>query len=271
MPAIYAHEKFGAMVLENLPDFEKERIGIYPDEFRMGLQGPDFFFFYWAIFKNKINRWGKYYHRMDCYSFMERAVEVIQTYGKESPQYSYILGFICHFALDTGCHPYVAEAMEKTGCGHAEIEGDFEHLLLMHDRYVPHKYPLGELVPAEQKITEAMQPFYPEVSFKEIRKGVEGMKKVKNFLFAPAAGKRLLLTMMMYGTTKHKKLKGHVISSRPNRKCRQEAKRLYRLLKKSVPVGVELIENFSQACTGAVLSETFHQDFYGRSKKERED
>ena len=264
MPSIYAHEKFGAMVLENLPDSEKEIIRKYSDEYRIGLQGPDFLFFYHPLFKNKISKMGKYYHRMDCYQFMEQALDVVRTYGTDSPQYSYILGYICHFSLDSSCHPYVAEAMVETGCGHAEIEGDFEQLLLMHDRYVPHKYPSAELVPTGQKIVEAMQPFYVKLSLEEIGRAMEWMKKMKEILFAPGFLKRAGLDMIIYGSFQHKKLKGHMMLPRPNKKCRKQVKRLYRILKKTVPKGVELIDNFSLACEGGMLSEEFHKDFYGR-------
>ena len=46
MPALYAHNKFGKLVIPKLPSTIKETVRKYPNEFRMGLQGPDFLFFY---------------------------------------------------------------------------------------------------------------------------------------------------------------------------------------------------------------------------------
>ena len=42
----YAHNKFGKLVIPKLPSTIKETVRKYPNEFRMGLQGPDFLFFY---------------------------------------------------------------------------------------------------------------------------------------------------------------------------------------------------------------------------------
>ncbi len=265
MPAIYAHEKFGALVRKQLPPEEQAIINRYPQAFRIGLQGPDFMFFYRAFKGNKIIRKGHFYHHRDAYLFMKKAQRIIRHYGKDSSQYSYLLGFICHFSLDTICHPYVAQAMEQTGCSHGEVEGCFDQLLLIKDGYKPQKYKLAKLVPKDRETVKAMKAFYPDLSEKKIRKSLVWMCYIKRMLYAPGILKRGLLRMLMIITGNYKKYKGHIMSPRLNRKCKEEAGHLYRLLKQAVPVSIALVGNFSNACEGKKLSPIFHKDFYGKN------
>ena len=48
MPALYAHDRFGRKVLEQLDGELFDIISKYYTQFQIGLQGPDIFFFYKA-------------------------------------------------------------------------------------------------------------------------------------------------------------------------------------------------------------------------------
>ena len=50
MPCIYAHNSFGKEVQKILPKPLKNTIRRHPAAFRIGLQGPDFLFFYHLMF-----------------------------------------------------------------------------------------------------------------------------------------------------------------------------------------------------------------------------
>ncbi|MFQ9515752.1 MAG: zinc dependent phospholipase C family protein [Eubacterium sp.] len=265
MPSLYAHNKFGKFVISKLPADMKAVIKKYPRSFRIGLQGPDFLFFYKAFSKNKINQIGVYYHHHDVFPFMEHAVDVIKEYGTDSSQYSYILGFICHFALDNGCHPYINAAMGQTGCGHVEIEGDLDQMILASEDFAPEYYPLHILVPADSATAESMSPFYESLTVNTIYSSLKWMKFIKRFFVAPGILKRSFIDLLMYATLHHKRLNGHVIQPTANRKCRKETKHLYKLLKHTVPDAVKLINSFNWALMGNSLSDEFHKDFNGNT------
>ena len=46
MPALYAHNRFGQKVLEQLKGELKDIVTAHDTQFKIGLQGPDIFFFY---------------------------------------------------------------------------------------------------------------------------------------------------------------------------------------------------------------------------------
>lgn len=263
MPSIYAHNKFGKLVIAKLPREIKEVIRKYPNSFRIGLQGPDFLFFYKAFSINKITRLGVYYHHHDTYPFMEHALDVIRDYGTDSSQYSYLLGFICHFALDNACHPYVNAAMEQTGCGHVEIEGDLDQMILSSEDFIPEFYPMHRLVPTDFATAGSMVPFYESLTLDTIQTSLIWMRRIKRFFVSPGILKRSFIDLAMHATLHYKRLNGHVIQPTANKKCRKETKYLYKLLKAAVPDAVKLINNFNWALMGNSLSDEFHKDFNG--------
>ena len=62
----------------------------------------------------------------------------------------------------------------------------------------------------------------------------------------------------------YKKLNGHVIKPGVNKKCRQQTKFLYKVLRTSVKNAVFLIDDFNNAVEhNAYLSNEFHKDFNG--------
>ena len=63
MPSLYAHNKFGKLVIPKLPEKLKKTIKKYPDSFRIGLQGPDFLFFH--ILNSNMKKIGISMHQKD--------------------------------------------------------------------------------------------------------------------------------------------------------------------------------------------------------------
>lgn len=57
MPTTYAHDLFGQKVYRQLPDQVKEIIRKNGELYRIGLHGPDIFFYYF-IFKNHVSSVG---------------------------------------------------------------------------------------------------------------------------------------------------------------------------------------------------------------------
>lgn len=263
MPSAYAHYKFGKMVIPELPKDIKNVIKKYPAPFKAGLQGPDFLFYYRAFSKNKINQIGVSIHHKDFYSFMTHAVKIVNKYEKNSSQYSYLIGLICHYVLDKNCHPYVNVIMDETDCGHIEIEGAFEHKLLVEDGYAPESFPMHHLIPTKESVAESMSPFYNQISTYTIHASLKWMYIIKKFFVAPHKVKRICIDLLMHATFHYKSLYGHVVEPDSNPKCEHHLDYLYKLFENSATEAVYLIQNFNNALYGDVLSNKFHYDFSG--------
>ena len=105
MPSTYAHRRFGADVLVQLPRELREKITPYRPLYDMGLHGPDLMFYYRALQSNPVNRLGNAMHEQPGRVFFTRARGVVNKAKNRDAALAYVLGFLCHFALDSTCHP----------------------------------------------------------------------------------------------------------------------------------------------------------------------
>ena len=94
MPCIYAHNSFGKEVLKMLPKPLKNTIRRHPAAFRIGLQGPDFLFFYHPLLKCKTNQLGYHQHSHAFDAFLAYELPIIRKLGTDSADYAYMLGYI---------------------------------------------------------------------------------------------------------------------------------------------------------------------------------
>ena len=116
MPDIVVHTRFGAQVLDRVP------LDIDRDVYNFGLLGPDpylFYRFYVPPFRHKVNRYSSVMHRTRTGEFL---LELARRSKAEREVFSYLCGFLCHYALDSSTHPYINEKAENQISMHIAIE-----------------------------------------------------------------------------------------------------------------------------------------------------
>lgn len=261
MPSIYAHNKFGKNVLRRLGDECREIVRKYPKQFRIGLQGPDYLFFYKAYLPNSINRRGYEIHGEIAAGFFENAVSIVKGKDGDDGALSYLMGFVCHFALDSECHPYISHAIKELGVGHIEIESEFDRYLMESDGYDPLKYPVWKLIPTDGDTSGDVAVFYDGISSKTVRSALRQMKFIKR-AFMPDPLKEKITRCMFRLTTHYVDLQGHIMKQKFNPKCVGTNERLKELFKGAEDVAVQLIGNVIMCAEGkAELSERFNRNF----------
>ena len=109
MPSTYAHRRFGANVLEHLPDELRAQLEQNRELYDIGLHGPDLLFYYHAAKSNPVGALGNAMHEEPGRVFFDRARRVVHCEADLDAALAYALGFVCHFALDSTCHPYVEQ------------------------------------------------------------------------------------------------------------------------------------------------------------------
>ena len=73
MPSTYAHRRFGADVLQQLPAALQDQIGKNRALFDVGLHGPDLLFYYHAAKSNTVSALGNAMHEQPGRVFFTRA------------------------------------------------------------------------------------------------------------------------------------------------------------------------------------------------------
>ena len=106
MPDFAVHYVFGQEVRKALPPGMSEKLREAPYVF--GLFGPDPWFMY-HLWEHGRGR-GRTMHTRKTGPFLTAlAVQARKTGNREAAEqlFSYLAGFLCHYALDSGTHPYI--------------------------------------------------------------------------------------------------------------------------------------------------------------------
>lgn len=258
MPALYAHKRFGDAVMAELSGEVKGIIKKYPLQFRIGLQGPDPFFFYRPIIKTHVTEFASEMHGENADVFFKKARKVIREKGMNSREYAFILGFICHFALDSECHPYVNEIAEELGVGHMEVEGEFEKYLLRKDKKDALRHPIAKLIPTDIATVKAFKSFFPNISEAEIKESLVTYRIIKHVFTTPSKYKQAVINTLLKIAGVYKKYYGLMHTYKDNEVCKVSNEGLDERLENAVPVAIELILNYDRSMrTGEALVERF--------------
>lgn len=244
MPALYAHDRFGKKTAALLSPELQKIISDHEPQFRIGLQGPDIFFFYHPWGQNRVRRYGSHLHHVSALPFFRHAARVVRGQGRDTAEYAYLLGFICHFTLDSECHPYVTERIEESGVAHLEIEEEFEKKLLRLDDRDPLAFPLATLVPEDEETVRAIAPFYPSMNEAIVQESLHDLRLVKKLFCAPQPCRQWLLNSIMKLTGHYAEMKGLMHQRHDNPKCIVSNRELLRRFDDAVPLAVSLITQY---------------------------
>ncbi len=260
MPATYAHYVFGKKVYKKLPASVKQIIRENREAYLIGLHGPDLLFYYRPVWKNPINQQGGRMHREPASDFFEKSRHIYQ----DRPDYvllSYLLGFICHFALDSACHPYIADYMEARGVSHSDIETELDRALLEKDGKNPvlsdYTRHLRRDLDTEEAIASVL-----EVTPEQVDRSILGFRWMIRFFQCPHRGKERAAGFLCTVLGKHSFVKGLFMTGRENAACRDAREFLESRLEEAVDTAVKLILEYYRKIDGCqALSAGFERDF----------
>ncbi len=262
MPTTYAHYKFGKEVISALPRPLQSSIENNRELFDIGLHGPDLLFYYKALIKNPVNSQGYALHERMADEFFQHAVEVIGKSEDPAAARAYIYGFICHFALDSECHPYIEKMIQTGGVTHSQIEMEFDRLLLKEDYINPVRHLSTRHIHPSRKNAEVIAPFFNDMTPELVEKSMKSMIFFHKLLLAPGKYKRKILFGCMKIAGQYKDKKGMVMSLEPDPACRDYCQLLKRLYAGAVPLAAGLIIQYQKALfEGKELPDRFHRTF----------
>lgn len=212
MPCLYAHYRFGQEVKYFLSPEIQECISTYEDQFNLGLQGPDFLFYFRPLSKNPVNRLGHQIHKKTGAFYVKKILPTVRRKGKFSPESAYLLGFVCHFLLDSRCHPYVNKKEKELGIKHVDLEGEFEKFLLIKKLGVrPELYPMWKHIPVDSVTVNTLTYMYPWVSRRFLKAALHSFRFYKWLMTAQNPIKKKFLIKAMNFIGLYEKLRGQYI------------------------------------------------------------
>lgn len=270
MPNFFAHYLHGEKVLEALPNQVLKNI-TNKKVFFIGLQGPDIFYPYKVLSLShtyKVNGIGSKIHKKPFIKFMNKLFEKNELPFSDD-LFSYMAGFICHFSLDSICHPYIDLATKKNKFSHGEIEVEFDRILLELEGYDPIQMKISDLVyvpnvknKALKEIAKAFKS-YKKITPKVLARALKDFKFFKEFFYAPFPMKQQVLEFFCRALLMNKVYNSCVMRTRVNPKSFVTNSGLIFLFSDCVEDACELIINFYQRCQDpeVKLSKKFKRTF----------
>ena len=263
MPAFYTHSRFGKQVLESLNPTLQEMIKKPEDLFFIGLQGPDILFYHKAYKKNAVSKRGYEMHYEAGDVFFNQAREIIKNINHQKASFSYIAGFICHFTLDSQCHPYIGVVEREKNLSHSEIEAEEDRYLMIQDGLDPLRHIDQLQVVGNDRNSRVIADFFQGISPREIKQALHDMKFFSKIFCAPGKLKRGVVRLILKLAGQYKSLNGMIINYEENPTCHESTMRIAELSQEAVPIAVDLIAEFYEAVANeqVVLSERYKMTF----------
>ena len=159
MPDIIVHNRMGRTVYKNLPPEISSEID--REIYRLGLLGPDpyaLYRFFAAPFRHGIHTRMSEMHQTKTADFL---IEMAKN-SESREMFSYLCGFLCHYALDSTAHPYIDALSKDQVYMHMAIERrlDLQELEKMGMSLSNRPITGGFFVPF---LPESMRPAYEKV------------------------------------------------------------------------------------------------------------
>lgn len=175
MPACLTHHQFFKDVLERLPQPDAD---LYA--YAWGAQGPDFLFchrYLQAAARKELRslqEYGSALHKTQPSLTLSAMWEFLRR-RDDAAYRSYVMGFLCHYALDSTAHPYVnarahqlaeERPWETPSTMHCEIEAALDAIVLRWKTgALPSEVKLADCFPKNEGLQRKIACLYREVLF----------------------------------------------------------------------------------------------------------
>jgi hypothetical protein len=259
LPGLYAHFLFGLKVKELLPEELGRVIENHREEYLLGLQGPDLLFYYYPLRKNPVT--GAKIHWEPASGFLKNAVGVLQQ-GNDAGGLAYIIGFICHFTLDSDCHPVIRSFMQQDGLSHVALEAEFDRMLMRRQKIDPDQFSPKPLIPQGSGATLCAEPFYPDAVRRQLDRSLCFMRCCLSILYSPRKMWKYMLKIAVFAAGFSKKGRGFIAGNVPDPESSQALDHLMVVFSGSLVTALEQIQNFLNAVEENVpLNARFSRNF----------
>ncbi len=251
MPSTYAHAVFGELVFSRYSETLQKTVCAHRDLFSIGLHGPDLLFYYHPLSHNAINSIGYNLHDEPAATFFGPAATLVRG-GPENlfaAREAYLLGFLCHFALDSACHSYIERKIQVSGVSHSELETEFDRSLMVERGLDPLRFLATGHLHTSAFSAQIIAPFFPSVTPKQVDKALRSMLFYHKLLRAPHSFKRNFIKGILRLSGHYESMHGMLVNPSPNPACADSNLRLKKLMHKAVDTCLQLTDAYLPCLT----------------------
>ena len=172
MPSLITHSLAAKNILKQTNNSLTTVINSNIKSFLLGSNGPDLFYFYhtfpWSskINKNEVYDIGTYFHFQNINRAFQLALERTKKLNNDTVT-SYMAGWLCHYALDRNCHPFIFHFAGPTGESHRRLEATIDSYILDYVLHTDIKtFKPYELLSYTKEDIQAIYDLYSDIVLK---------------------------------------------------------------------------------------------------------
>lgn len=250
MPSTYAHYRFGTEIYRRLPPEWRRQIDASYHLYCVGLHGPDILFYYKPLTKNAINQIGYIMHGWTGREFFTRGVRLAELSPHPEEAWSYLLGCLCHYILDSFCHPYVEEKIQRSHVYHTEIEGAFDRILMVMDGLDPLTHRLTDHIMPDRTEACIIAPFFTPASAEQVYTATQLFILFNQMLLPTSRLKHAAAAGLLYATGNYKEMHGMIMTRRRDPRFADSDEHLYSLYQQSIKESLTLFNQLAALKNG---------------------
>ena len=261
MPDAFAHQHFGDLVFKELPGDLKYRITPHLGLYNIGLQGPDFLFFYNPLKSNEVYDQGSLLHKQSGREFWKISADTLRTTSMDhEASLSYLLGVMCHYSLDSICHTFVNQYEKDQGVTHSDMEGEFDRYLMASLNLVPQAVDQVKRFRPKREYAEVIAPFTQKLDPEITYDALKGFHFWRSVFRSPSKLKREFLYGVLKSAGKYYDYRGQIVNTEPYENTDASDRGLYDLLYGHVRYCADFIESFVSGTDAGDLSSFLAKD-----------
>ena len=247
MPTTYTHYAYGQDVYRMHRPKLQSKIRPYINYYNIGVHGPDILFYYRSISKNAVNQYGVKVHDEPMRCFLCHAFSVFKRQRRKGAAFAYLAGFMTHYILDSTCHPYIRQRMKETGISHAEMETDWDYMMMQRDYRNPLHYKVARHIRTGLAYSSVIGPYY-DIDARKVSAGLWYMKLILNHVFHSHFGvKRTVTAFLNENFLPGLSFQHYFRKKKMNPKNRENCRELYNLYKGSRKECAQMITELYEA------------------------
>lgn len=250
MPNTYAHYRFGQEILRSLPEEKQHALRKNLPLYLIGQHGPDILFYYHPLRSNEINAIGYSVHEWTGRRFFTQGAEIVRSSENPEASYAYLAGFLCHFALDSTCHPYIEIKIHRSRVYHTEIESAFDRKLLIRDGFDPVTHSLVDHIYPTKERSRIIAPFFAPARPENIYIALKSMNRFGRLITTDSDPRRFLIFLTLALSGNYPEMHGMIITKKPDPRMKDSNRELMRLYTKAKEEFPSMLEELDQVLAG---------------------
>lgn len=220
-----------------------------------------FFYYKPILYHNPTNKLGHDIHYEKANVFFEKSRYIITKSNEKDKSLAYTFGFLCHFMLDSECHPYINKITKEEKLSHTEIESEFDKLLINKEDKNHFSVDLTTHINADSTLAEIISPFF-DTSTSKITRALKSMKFYNSIFNTPNKINRFIIFSGLKISALYNKLHGIFFNFDENPRCKIICLNIEYLYDNSIDKAANIIEDFYTSIkNNSPLPQRLNRDF----------